>query len=75
MKAYMGVDHPFFRPMYRRILTTGFCAAWALMELLNGAPFWAILFGALAAYCGYYFFVVAEFRDGIDKLTDTKSGD
>lgn len=37
-------QHQFFRPLWRRLLTVGFCFGWALIEWLYAAPFWAVLF-------------------------------
>ncbi|MBT8418473.1 MAG: hypothetical protein KJO42_13625 [Silicimonas sp.] len=47
------VRHPFFRPLWRRVLVTSLCLGWALVELANGAGVWAALFGV----CGVYLFV------------------
>jgi hypothetical protein len=44
-----GFDHPFFRPLWRRIVVVGLTLGWAAFELATGNPFWAILFGALGA--------------------------
>lgn len=45
----LGFDHPFFRPLWRRIALTAVTLGWAAFELATGNPFWAILFGALGA--------------------------
>lgn len=47
---------PFFVPLWRRIALTGFCFAWAGVELLYGAPTWALLVGALGAFAAWQFF-------------------
>lgn len=52
----IDVQHPFFIPMYRRVLVVVFCLGWSVMEFSNGAPFWGILFGAIGLYCGWVFF-------------------
>ena len=52
--------HPFFRPAWRRALTTALAGGWALFELATGSVFWAILFGAAAAWCVYEFHVVFD---------------
>lgn len=49
-------DHPFFAPVWRRVLIVILCLGWALFELVTGAVFWAILFGALGLWCLYEFF-------------------
>jgi hypothetical protein len=41
---------------------------WVVVELVTGSPGWAILFGSLAAYCAYQFFVVFN----PDDYKDTK---
>lgn len=53
----LDVQHPFFRPLWRRILVVALCLGWALVELAQGAPGWAALFGALGLYCAHQFFV------------------
>ena len=45
--------HPFFRPLWRRILTALLPALWALVELSNREIGWAILFLALAGYAAF----------------------
>lgn len=49
--------HPFFNPLWRRVGTVAIAGGWALVELLGGNPGWAILFGGVAAWCAYEFFV------------------
>ena len=36
-------DHPWLRPLWRRIALVAFCAAWSVFELVAGEPFWAVL--------------------------------
>jgi hypothetical protein len=50
-------DHPFFRPLWIRILTVGIAAAWGTFELLTGAPFWGVLFLGLAALAAHGLFI------------------
>ncbi|AZQ67801.1 DUF3329 domain-containing protein [Silicimonas algicola] len=51
------VRHPFFRPLWRRIVVTVLCAVWAGVEYQGGNATWAVLFAACAIYLGYRFFV------------------
>lgn len=44
-----GFQHPWFRPLWRRVLVVAVCLGWGLFELISGAPFWAILFLAMGA--------------------------
>lgn len=60
----LDVQHPFFRPMWRRVAVVALCLGWALVELATGAVFWAILFGAMGLYCAHQFFIAFDPPDG-----------
>lgn len=51
-------DHPFFRPLWRRVALVAFCAAWSAFEFYTGAAFWGVLAGGMAAY-GAWMFLIA----------------
>ena len=59
--------HPFFKPVYRRVLVTALCFGWGLFEGYNGAMGWAAVFIGLALYCGYEFFWNWQDPDGPDQ--------
>ena len=48
---------PFFRHLWVRVLCVVLPLAWAGMELANGSPFWAILFGGAGVYLAVALFV------------------
>ena len=54
---FLDVQTPFFRPLWRRVIATALCLAWAVMELASGSVMWAILFGASGVYLFWQFFV------------------
>lgn len=54
---FLDPQHPFFRPLWRRILTVALPAAWAVVEWSNGATGWAIIFLAAAGYAGWQLFL------------------
>jgi hypothetical protein len=56
MKKLFDVQHPFFKPMYRRILVVVICLAWGFFELASGQPAWAMFFIATGIYTGWVFF-------------------
>ncbi|SIN99255.1 hypothetical protein [Vannielia litorea] len=60
MNNFFNLQHPWFGPLWRRVLVTALCFAWAAFELAMGSPGWALLFAAAGAWCGYQFFVVWE---------------
>jgi hypothetical protein len=43
-------DHPFFRPLWRRVAIVVVCLAWAAMEFFGGSPTWMMIALAFAAY-------------------------
>ena len=45
--------HPFFAPLWRRIIIVVLTLGWAAFEIMTGNPFWAILFGAVGVHCTY----------------------
>ena len=52
--------HPFFRPLWVRILCVVLLLAWAGFEASTGAVFWAILFGAAGIYLFVALFVIRK---------------
>ena len=69
--SFLDVRTPFFRPLWRRVIATAACLAWAVVELLSGAVMWAILFGASGLYLSWQFFVV--FRHATDGDDDDET--
>jgi len=51
----IDTNHPFWRPVWRRIAVTVICLVWAVFEFTLGAPFWGLIVGALGAYCVWAF--------------------
>ena len=53
-------QHPFFKPLWRRIVTVVAPAAWGLFELSSGEAGWAVVFIGAAAYAGYELFLAPQ---------------
>lgn len=68
MPNLFDFDHPFFRPLWRRIAVVSICAGWGLFELAMGATGWAIVFLGLAALSFWGLFV--RFQPGPDESDD-----
>ena len=47
---------PFFKPMWRRIITVVFCFGWGSFEFSNGAAAWGTGFFGMGALTAYQFF-------------------
>ncbi|MFW2544881.1 hypothetical protein ACN2XU_19785 [Primorskyibacter sp. 2E107] len=56
----IDVQLPFFRPLWRRVVTVAVCILWALFELSMGNSGWALAFGAIGLYCAYQFFIAFD---------------
>ena len=67
---FLDPQHPFFAPLWRRVLTVLAPTVWGLVEHWNGEPGWAIVFFAAAAYAGYALFVVPKTAPGEKPPTD-----
>ncbi len=57
---FLDTNHPMFRPLWVRALIVGGTGIWALFEVSLGNLFWALIFGALAAYAGWGLFVTYD---------------
>ena len=55
-KAVLDLRHPFFLPVWRRVVLILLLAGWTWVELSQGNPFWAALVGGIGAYAVYVFF-------------------
>jgi hypothetical protein len=49
-------QHPAYRPLWARILIVAVCFGWALVEIITGDPFWAVLSGGAGVYAAYMLF-------------------
>ncbi len=57
MNRFLDLDHPFFIPLWRRVLIVAACLGWAAFEFIGtGSPLWGMLFGAIGVYAGWHFF-------------------
>lgn len=56
-------EHPFFRPLWRRIAVVAACAVWAVLEYLGGSPTWGTIALSFAAYGAWQFFYLYKPAD------------
>ena len=66
---FFDLDHVFFKPLWIRVLVSGTCLLWALVEFYSGSPFWGVLFAALGGYACWKFFLASLVRQS-DKIQD-----
>lgn len=68
-KKFFDLRLPFFLPLHRRVLTTGVLVVWTGVELFNQNAGWAVMFGEMALFTAYEFFIAfdpANYQDTND---------
>jgi len=50
-------EHPFFRPLWRRIAVVAVCAFWAVLEFATNTPFWGMIALGFTAYAVWMFLI------------------
>lgn len=48
-------SHPWFAPLYRRVLIVAVCFLWLIVESIADQPFWQIISFAVLAYAIWAF--------------------
>ncbi len=46
-------SHPFYRPLWRRVVIVAICLGWAVIEAATGGPFWAVIVGGVGIYAAW----------------------
>lgn len=59
----LGLNHPFFNRLIRRVLTLVLVALYGLFELKFGHAGWAAFAAGLFAICAYAFFIAFDPED------------
>ncbi|SFR41719.1 hypothetical protein [Litoreibacter janthinus] len=57
---FLDLRHPFFLPLWRRVITVALVGGWGLFEAVTGNIGWAVVFGGAALWCAYEFFAVFD---------------
>lgn len=50
-------QHPFFRPLWRRLAVIAVCVVWSAIEFAVGTPFWGTLLAGMAVYAVWTFLI------------------
>lgn len=50
-------EHPFFRPLWRRVAVVAVCVVWAGIEFATGTSTWGMIALGFAAYGVWQFFI------------------
>ena len=60
---FFDFNDPFFKPLWIRAVAVAVPALWGVFEFISGAPFWGVLFIALAAAAFHGLFIAFEPRE------------
>jgi hypothetical protein len=61
--AFGNHDHPFYKPLWRRVLIAVLTALWAGFEVFFAkSGFWSVLSVAISVYCVWFFLL--NWKDG-----------
>ncbi|RUW58530.1 DUF3329 domain-containing protein [Mesorhizobium sp. M7A.F.Ca.US.008.03.1.1] len=56
-------EHPFFRPLWRRVAIVAVCVIWSIIEFATGTPFWGMIALGFAGYAVWQFFYLYKPAD------------
>ena len=59
-----GLDDPWFRPLWRRLLVVALTLGWGIFELATGAPLWAVAFLGIGAFAAWALLLNHPFGKG-----------
>ena len=59
-RDFFGFNHPFFKPLWRRVAVVGVCAGWGLFEISMGQTGWGLAFLGLGAVAFYGLFIAFD---------------
>jgi hypothetical protein len=58
MKRVADTNHPFYRPLWRRVALVGVTGAWACYEnFVGNDPMWMVLTGGIFVYAAWVFLI------------------
>lgn len=58
MRKLIVLYHPFFAPVWIRVVTVLVAITWGLFELSTGAVFWSVVFIGIGVICAWQFFTI-----------------
>lgn len=63
------VEHPWFDPLWRRIVLVAFCAAWTGVEYSFGNTTWVYIMAAITGYAGWAYLFAYKGPEHPDRET------
>lgn len=67
-------EHPFFRPLWRRVAIVAACVVWAALEFANGSHLWGVIMLGFAGYGAWQFFYLYKPSDEAGAAGDPDAG-
>jgi hypothetical protein len=74
MMKFIDPDHPFYRPLWVRLLIVAVCAIWTTVEFyVNRETTWGMIFLAVTAYTACV--LIIFFKPKTETAEETKTDD
>ncbi|WFU46668.1 hypothetical protein [Sinorhizobium terangae] len=70
MFKFIDPDHPFYQPLWIRLLIVAVCAAWTAVEFSTGQTTWGMIFLAVTAYAGCALLIFFKPKQSAGDKTD-----
>ncbi|WEX79221.1 hypothetical protein PYH37_004928 [Sinorhizobium numidicum] len=74
MLKFIDPDHPFYRPLWIRLLIVGLCAVWTAVEFMSDQTIWGMIFLAVTAYTACALLIFYKPKQSGDDKTDPADG-
>ena len=66
----LELRHPFFHPLWRRIVLIAVLAGWMVVEATAGNAVWALLMAGIGVYSTYVFFFDFVLPDDVEAQSE-----
>ena len=73
MMKFIDPDHPFYKPLWRRLVIVALCIAWTAFEFWHGEQTWGMIFLAVSAYTACV--LIIFFKPKTDVAAEPKTDD
>ncbi|HTO33869.1 MAG TPA: hypothetical protein VL202_22245 [Pararhizobium sp.] len=73
MMKFIDPDHPFYRPLWVRLLIVISCSAWTAVEFYNGENTWGMIFLAVSTYTACV--LIIFFKPKTETIEEAKPDD
>jgi hypothetical protein len=63
LNKFFDFNHPFYRPLWIRVLIVVLTGGWGIFEFIGGSPFWGTIFCGTSALAFHNLFIAFDPRE------------